>query len=158
MIDDIEALEKELADAIFNTGKWQSLADILTKQIEVAKERAEWSAKYPPTGVLSLPEADARRAVGGRPKKGEKSRTYLVERILRENRHSMHCTELLDKLNEQGYQFARGKRDPKVQLTQSLSKAKAFQNVGSNTWWLADMPVPNNGLPVNGHLPIEDVI
>ena len=79
-----------------------------------------------------------------------KPNTQLFEEVLLEHGKPMHMSSLLDAALARGLQF-RGKRAPIVQMRTALSNCKRIYNIGGNTWWIIDQPVPEKLPATNGH-------
>ena len=79
-----------------------------------------------------------------------KPNTQLFEEVLLEHGNPMHMSSLLDTALARGLQF-RGKREPIIQMRNALFNCKRIYNIGGNTWWIIDQPLPekqlNNATP-----------
>ena len=79
-----------------------------------------------------------------------KPNTQLFEEILLEHGRPMHISSLLDAALARGLRF-KGKRAPIVQMRSALTTCKRIYNVGGNTWWVIDQPMPEKPPVINGH-------
>ena len=72
-----------------------------------------------------------------------KPNVQVLQEILELHGKPMYITDLLQWAQRQGVKYT-GKSDLKNQIRNSLNGARSrFVNIGNNTWWLADRPVPD---------------
>ena len=121
--------------------------------LEVAQEHyAKAQAYYNEADIAGIRN---RRTPGRTPtntKHNGKPNVQVYQQILELHGRPMYITDILHWARSLGVEF-HGAADPKTQLRSALNGAKGrFTNVGNNTWWLADTPVPENPPPsTNGN-------
>ena len=79
-----------------------------------------------------------------------KPNTQLYEEIILDHGRPMHMSDILEEALNRGL-VLRGKRPPIVQMRGALAHCKRLCNVGGNTWWVTDRPVPEEHPTTNGH-------
>ena len=76
-------------------------------------------------------------------KRPGKPNVQIYEEIMSLHGKPMHMTDILDSALRMGVTFKQG-GEPRNQLRNALNGAKKrFKNIGNNTWWIADRPIPD---------------
>ena len=76
-------------------------------------------------------------------KRPGKPNVQIYEEILSLHGKPMHMTDILESALKMGVTFKQG-GEPRSQLRNALNGAKKrFKNIGNNTWWIADRPIPD---------------
>ena len=68
-----------------------------------------------------------------------------LEKILIDARRPLHVSTIAKEAVRRGIPFGGDPIKPiKAKIRSSMNGSKRFQNMGSNTWWIAGMPVPGD--------------
>ena len=159
MVSEIEQLEKAIEEAESLAEQHRTWGDILKKQLEVAKEKVAWQARYP-RSTLGQESATEVKATRPRRRSGnQKPRNQLIEEIILEHGRPMHVSDIVERLQALGVTFG-GTTPPKTQVTSSVSKSKRFVNTGGNKFLVDSMPLPDHQVSVasqhgEGNPPVE---
>ena len=90
--------------------------------------------------TLGIDQVSPRRVTRGK-EAPKKRKVDIYKEIILENGRPMRCHDLLVAINERGV-VLNGKNKPVEQLRNALSNSKLFENVGGNTWWVIEKPLP----------------
>lgn len=132
---DIEANREQAETRISDAEKLQRLHDLLD-------EAQRYFDEHDLATIIRRTREPMQEGPYATKHKG-KPNVQVLEEILKLHGKPMYITDLLHWAQVQGVRF-KGDSDPKSQIRNSLNGAKArFVNLGNNTWWLADRPVPD---------------
>lgn len=87
----------------------------------------------------------------------EKLNVDIYVEILSKNGGPMHAVNILERFREDYGREPQGKNKPIEQIRAALANSKRFVNVGDNTWWLPDKPIPDNPNIVHQEVGEEDL-
>ena len=77
------------------------------------------------------------------PKPTGTSNSQLYQDVLLAHGRPMHVRKLTEAALARGARL-RGEGKPMDQVRSSVSNSKRFVNIGSNVWWVADHPIPDD--------------
>ncbi len=77
---------------------------------------------------------------------GKQTNVSIYERIILEAGHPMKVADLVAAAEARGV-VLRGKGDKAKMIRNALVNCKRFVNMGDNTWWIANRPIPAPMLP-----------
>ena len=151
----IRDLDKDIQDAEELKAKYARLIDAvdqLLKALQEQKQGLESERQALAILGLPMPSVPALAVNGQSTSKTRRKRNYgkpnsqLYEDIIREHGKPMHMSDILEEALKRGLKL-KGKRTPVVQMRSALANCQRLYNVGSNTWWVIDKPLPEE-LPV----------
>ena len=126
--------------------------DQLLKALQEQKQGLESERQALAILGLPMPSVPALAVNGQSTSKTRRKRSYgkpnaqLYEDVIREHGKPMHMSDVLEEALKRGLKF-KGKRTLVVQMRGALANCQRLYNVGSNTWWIIDKPLPEE-LPV----------
>lgn len=131
-----------LAEAFAN------LKNALVKQVEANEQvriaRARVDVVQRPWFQRSYGSAENTSESSKGPKKPN---VQIYEEIIRASGMPMYVTDIRDAAARSGVQWGGSKNPSKIQVQHALNASTRFMNVGNNTWWLANEPIPTQPEP-----------
>ena len=138
-----ELLKKVQNDLEKLTALEASLKKILQAEEELSSAKSSLDPVSFPSYFDSSPESEPRG----------QSNVKRMETILLANGQPMHIKEIAKAALSDGWN-PKGRRPPHMQIRSALLGSKRFELVGSNYWWVANVPLPE---PKSQTLPLAVV-
>ena len=152
-------LDKAIQDAEelkAQNARLMDAADQLVKALKEQKQGLESENQALAILGLPMPSVQALTVNGQSTKKTRRKRNYgkpntqLYEEVILEHGKPMHMSSILEEAIKRGLKL-NGKRSPVVQMRTALANCKRLYNVGGNTWWIIDKPLPEEPVVKNRH-------
>ena len=156
MDNHIKDIDKEIQDAQalkFTYARLLEGADqlllALKEQKQGLEKEKEARAVLEEHAPIAFPLAGSEQPAK-KPQQMGKLNTQLYEEVILANGRPMHMTSILEESLNRGL-VLQGARPAMVQIRGALAGCKRLYNVGGNTWWVIDKPIPEDSPNTNGH-------
>lgn len=126
--------------------RWVTALESQLDGLKGEEEARDLLASFSQVGIVEATSVQS----GLYPNAERKTNVRVYEEIIRDAAMPLHATLIAEEAQRRGVVLV-GKYRPARLVRNALANSKLFENVGSNTWWVRDLPRPDLNEEENAH-------